>query len=132
MKYLNRSIVVSCLAAAVCLLPQAALAQPNPRIGTWKLDVAKPVDRRFRREKTSDFGPRGCHSIVHAKQYDLHSHPIFEHHGGKCLGQLLGFWRFHDKILDRLSDGHRRIERRRHGFHARISNRNDDRDVDGG
>ncbi len=41
MNALKRRIVSACLAIAVCLLPQTALAQPNPRIGTWKLDVAK-------------------------------------------------------------------------------------------
>ena len=41
MKHLKGSVVFACLAAAVCLLPQAALAQPNPRIGTWKLNLAK-------------------------------------------------------------------------------------------
>ncbi|MCU1385606.1 MAG: hypothetical protein JWL71_4303 [Acidobacteria bacterium] len=41
MKHLNASIVFVCLVAAVALLPQPALAQKNPRIGVWKLDVAK-------------------------------------------------------------------------------------------
>ena len=40
MKYLKRSIVFACLLAAGCLLPQVARAQANPRIGTWKLNVA--------------------------------------------------------------------------------------------
>jgi hypothetical protein len=41
MKYLKSPIAFACLAAAVCLLPQSALAQANPRIGTWKLNVAQ-------------------------------------------------------------------------------------------
>jgi hypothetical protein len=41
MKHLKGPVVFACLAAAVCLLPHAALAQANPRIGTWKLNVAK-------------------------------------------------------------------------------------------
>ena len=41
MKYLKSPIAFASLVAAVCLLPQGALAQANPRIGTWKLDVAK-------------------------------------------------------------------------------------------
>jgi hypothetical protein len=41
MKHLKSPIVFVCLAAAMCLLPQGARAQANPRIGTWKLDVAK-------------------------------------------------------------------------------------------
>ena len=40
MKHLKSRIVFASLVAAVCLLPQTALAQKNPRIGTWKLDVA--------------------------------------------------------------------------------------------
>jgi hypothetical protein len=40
MKRLESPIVFACLAAAICLMPQPALAQPNPRIGTWTLDVA--------------------------------------------------------------------------------------------
>ena len=41
MKHLERLIVCACLVAAACLLPQGALAQANPRIGTWTLNVAK-------------------------------------------------------------------------------------------
>ena len=41
MKHLKRSIPVVCLVAAACLLPKGAFAQANPRIGTWKLDVAR-------------------------------------------------------------------------------------------
>ena len=41
MKYLKNPIVLACLVAAACLLPQDALAQANPRIGTWKLEVEK-------------------------------------------------------------------------------------------
>jgi hypothetical protein len=41
MKHLKNPMVLACLVAAVCLLPQDALAQANPRIGTWKLDVEK-------------------------------------------------------------------------------------------
>ena len=41
MQHLRIRIVFACLIAAVCLLPQAAVAQANPRVGTWKLDVAK-------------------------------------------------------------------------------------------
>ena len=43
MKHLKGPVVFACLAAAVCLLPHAALAQAkaNPRIGTWKLNLAK-------------------------------------------------------------------------------------------
>jgi hypothetical protein len=40
MKHLKSSIVFACLTVA-CLLPQAAFAQTNPRIGRWKLNVAK-------------------------------------------------------------------------------------------
>src|SRR5678816_3795446 len=38
---LNVPILFACLAAAACFLPQGTSAQANPRIGTWKLDVAK-------------------------------------------------------------------------------------------
>lgn len=41
MKHLKGLVAFACLAAAMCLLPQAALAQANPRIGTWKLNLAK-------------------------------------------------------------------------------------------
>jgi hypothetical protein len=41
MNHYKSSIAVACLVAAVCLLPQGALAQANPRIGTWTLNVAK-------------------------------------------------------------------------------------------
>ena len=41
MKHLKSPIVFACLAAAIALLPQTAFAQANPRIGVWKLDVAK-------------------------------------------------------------------------------------------
>jgi hypothetical protein len=41
MKYLKNPIAFASLVAAVCLLPQGTLAQANPRIGTWKLDLAK-------------------------------------------------------------------------------------------
>ena len=45
MKQLKISVVVACLVALAGLVPQRALAQakpnPNPRIGTWKLDLAK-------------------------------------------------------------------------------------------
>jgi hypothetical protein len=41
MKHLKVPIVFACLAAAGCLVPQAAHAQSNPRIGTWQLNVAK-------------------------------------------------------------------------------------------
>jgi len=41
MKHFKSPIAFACLAAAICLLPQGATAQANPRIGTWKLDVAK-------------------------------------------------------------------------------------------
>jgi hypothetical protein len=41
MKHLNRPIVFACVVAAACLLPQEGLAQANPRIGTWKLNVGK-------------------------------------------------------------------------------------------
>jgi hypothetical protein len=40
MKHLKGSVVFACLAAA-CLLQQGVFAQANPRIGVWKLDVAK-------------------------------------------------------------------------------------------
>ena len=41
MKHLKSRIVLACLVTAACLLPLDALAQANPRIGTWKLDVGK-------------------------------------------------------------------------------------------
>ena len=41
MKHLENWIVLACLVASVGLLPQGALAQANPRIGTWKLNVGK-------------------------------------------------------------------------------------------
>jgi hypothetical protein len=41
MKHLKSPIVCASLVAAACLLPPGALAQANPRIGTWKLDVGK-------------------------------------------------------------------------------------------
>ena len=41
MKHRKSPIVFACLVAALCLLPYSALAQANPRIGTWKLNVAK-------------------------------------------------------------------------------------------
>ena len=40
MKHLVSRIVFASLVAVVCLLPQTAVAQANPRVGTWKLDVA--------------------------------------------------------------------------------------------
>jgi hypothetical protein len=41
MTHLKSAIVTACLVvAAGCLLPQGIGAQANPRIGTWKLDVA--------------------------------------------------------------------------------------------
>ena len=41
MKHLKSSIALASVVAAACLLPQTASAQANPRIGVWKLDVAK-------------------------------------------------------------------------------------------
>ena len=41
MKHLKSPIVFACFAAAIALLPQTSFAQANPRIGVWKLDVAK-------------------------------------------------------------------------------------------
>jgi hypothetical protein len=42
MKHLKSRIAFACLVAAACLAPQIASAQAkNPRIGVWKLDVAK-------------------------------------------------------------------------------------------
>jgi hypothetical protein len=41
MNHYKSSIAVAYLVAAGCLLPQGALAQANPRIGTWTLNVAK-------------------------------------------------------------------------------------------
>ena len=41
MKHLKSTIAFACLVALVCVLPQGALAQANPRFGTWKLNVAK-------------------------------------------------------------------------------------------
>ena len=41
MNHRRRAIVFGCLAAAAGLLPQAATAQANPRLGTWTLNVAK-------------------------------------------------------------------------------------------
>jgi hypothetical protein len=41
MKHLRSPMIVASLVAVACLLPQQALAQANPRIGTWKLDLAK-------------------------------------------------------------------------------------------
>lgn len=41
MQHLRSRIAFTCLIAAVSLHPQTAAAQANPRIGTWKLDVAK-------------------------------------------------------------------------------------------
>ena len=41
MNHLRSAIFPACVAAAVCLLPQTLVAQANPRIGVWKLDVAK-------------------------------------------------------------------------------------------
>src|SRR6476469_171 len=41
MKHVQRSMVVVCLVAVAGLLPQVAFAQANPRLGTWKLDLAK-------------------------------------------------------------------------------------------
>jgi hypothetical protein len=35
------SMMAVCLVAAACVLPQHVTAQANPRVGTWKLDVAK-------------------------------------------------------------------------------------------
>ena len=40
-EHLRNSIAAAGLVAVACLLPQGAFAQANPRIGTWKLDVAK-------------------------------------------------------------------------------------------
>ena len=42
MKHLSSLVAVGCLVAAVCAVPPVAFAQAaNPRIGVWKLDVAK-------------------------------------------------------------------------------------------
>jgi hypothetical protein len=41
MKHRRSPIAFVCLVAAMCLLPHSALAQANPRIGTWKLNVEK-------------------------------------------------------------------------------------------
>jgi hypothetical protein len=41
MNHLKSWVVFACLVAAVCLLPQGALAQADPRIGKWKLNVGK-------------------------------------------------------------------------------------------
>ena len=41
MKQLKSPLVFACLVAVVCLLPQVPLAQANPRIGVWKLNLAK-------------------------------------------------------------------------------------------
>ena len=40
MKHLKRSVMFVSLAAALCLLPSRVVAQANPRIGTWTLDLA--------------------------------------------------------------------------------------------
>ena len=37
----DRRIAFACLVAAAWVMPQLLVAQGNPRIGTWKLDVAK-------------------------------------------------------------------------------------------
>ena len=41
MKHLKTRVASAGLVAAMCLVPQIALAQANPRIGVWKLDLAK-------------------------------------------------------------------------------------------
>lgn len=41
MNHLDRRLAVICLVAAACFVPQGALAQANPRVGTWTLDVSK-------------------------------------------------------------------------------------------
>jgi len=41
MNRITSPIVFACLVAAASLLPQGTMAQANPRIGTWKLDLAK-------------------------------------------------------------------------------------------
>jgi hypothetical protein len=41
MKHLKRQVAFACIAVSVSLLPQVAVAQVSPRIGTWTLDVAK-------------------------------------------------------------------------------------------
>ena len=41
MRHLKSPIAFASLVAVMCLIPQGALAQANPRIGTWKLNVAK-------------------------------------------------------------------------------------------
>jgi len=41
MNHLKSRVAFACLVAAVCLSPQGAFAQANPRIGTWKLNVGK-------------------------------------------------------------------------------------------
>jgi len=51
-KHLKSPVVVACLAAAVCLLQQGALAQANPRIGTWKLNVAKSTYQQGKAPKS--------------------------------------------------------------------------------
>ena len=40
MKHLTSRIACAAFVATVCLAPQLAVAQANPRIGVWKLDVA--------------------------------------------------------------------------------------------
>jgi hypothetical protein len=41
MNIFKTSFIVACLAVAPLLLPQSALADTNPRVGTWVLNVAK-------------------------------------------------------------------------------------------
>lgn len=41
MKHLKSRVVFACVVTAACLLPQTAFAQTNPRIGVWKLDLAR-------------------------------------------------------------------------------------------
>ena len=41
MNRLTGTMVFGCLVAALAVAPQTVSAQANPRIGTWKLDVAK-------------------------------------------------------------------------------------------
>ena len=41
MRYLKGVAVVACIAVVAGLMPAVAWAQTNPRIGTWRLDLAR-------------------------------------------------------------------------------------------
>ena len=89
MKHLKSTIAFACLVALVCLLPQGALAQANPRIGTCS---GKPYFR----------GPHG--ELISEKCGDENSVGMVKFYRTACFRQIGGFVR--ELMWDGI-DGHR-------------------------